>query len=247
MAKKICVICGSELGLLSSKVAISDGVVCSNCLKNAGINGFNGLSNGQSFSTASLKELFNQRIPIVNSFSPTKTVNIYMEIDDTHKSFKIGGNIFEFSNLLSFELLEDGHSISKGGLGRAVAGGLLFGGVGAIVGGVTGGKKAKGVCNSMKLKVTLRNAYTDNIYVNFITSETKTSSFEYKQAQKNAQDCISALEIIADQNQNTVLNETTMQPNNSSADEIIKFKQLLDAGVITQEEFDAKKKQLLGL
>jgi len=33
----------------------------------------------------------------------------------------------------------------------------------------------------------------------------------------------------------------------SSADEILKFKGLLDAGVITQEEFDAKKKQLLGL
>ena len=33
----------------------------------------------------------------------------------------------------------------------------------------------------------------------------------------------------------------------SAADEIIKFKNLLDMGVITQEEFDAKKKQLLGL
>jgi hypothetical protein len=33
----------------------------------------------------------------------------------------------------------------------------------------------------------------------------------------------------------------------SSADELKKFKDLLDAGVITQEEFDAKKKQLLGL
>lgn len=33
----------------------------------------------------------------------------------------------------------------------------------------------------------------------------------------------------------------------SSADEILKFKNLLDMGVITQEEFDAKKKQLLGL
>lgn len=34
---------------------------------------------------------------------------------------------------------------------------------------------------------------------------------------------------------------------NSSADELLKFKGLLDAGIITQEEFDAKKKQLLGL
>ena len=32
-----------------------------------------------------------------------------------------------------------------------------------------------------------------------------------------------------------------------SADELKKYKELLDMGVITQEEFDAKKKQLLGL
>lgn len=32
-----------------------------------------------------------------------------------------------------------------------------------------------------------------------------------------------------------------------TADELKKFKELLDSGVITQEEFDAKKKQLLGL
>jgi len=34
---------------------------------------------------------------------------------------------------------------------------------------------------------------------------------------------------------------------NSNADEIKKYKELLDAGIITQEEFDAKKKQLLDL
>ena len=33
----------------------------------------------------------------------------------------------------------------------------------------------------------------------------------------------------------------------SQADELKKFKDLLDNGVITQEEFDQKKKQLLGL
>lgn len=33
----------------------------------------------------------------------------------------------------------------------------------------------------------------------------------------------------------------------STADELKKFKDLLDSGVITQEEFDAKKKQLLGM
>lgn len=33
----------------------------------------------------------------------------------------------------------------------------------------------------------------------------------------------------------------------SPAEELKKFKELLDMGIITQEEFDAKKKQLLGL
>ncbi len=39
----------------------------------------------------------------------------------------------------------------------------------------------------------------------------------------------------------------TPDTGTSAADEILKFKQLLDQGIITQEEFDAKKKQLLGL
>lgn len=33
----------------------------------------------------------------------------------------------------------------------------------------------------------------------------------------------------------------------SQADEIEKFKQLLDSGAITQEEYDKKKKQILGI
>lgn len=37
------------------------------------------------------------------------------------------------------------------------------------------------------------------------------------------------------------------QTSFSSADEILKYKQLLDSGIITQEEFDAKKKQLLNI
>lgn len=35
--------------------------------------------------------------------------------------------------------------------------------------------------------------------------------------------------------------------DSSNAEELKKYKELLDSGVISQEEFDAKKKQLLGL
>ena len=42
------------------------------------------------------------------------------------------------------------------------------------------------------------------------------------------------------------VDSAVMQPL-SGADEILKYKKLLDDGILTQEEFDAKKKQLLGL
>ena len=41
--------------------------------------------------------------------------------------------------------------------------------------------------------------------------------------------------------------ENTIVQQVSNADELKKYKDLLDSGIITQEEFDAKKKQLLGL
>ena len=44
-----------------------------------------------------------------------------------------------------------------------------------------------------------------------------------------------------------VYNAKIVQGSLSNADELKKYKDLLDSGIITQEEFDVKKKQLLGL
>ena len=48
------------------------------------------------------------------------------------------------------------------------------------------------------------------------------------------------------QNETQQKNEqANVQPQISSADELLKYKQLLDLGIISQEEFEAKKKELL--
>lgn len=56
---------------------------------------------------------------------------------------------------------------------------------------------------------------------------------------------------IKDYIENLILNETnqqtTMVLSTSNADEIKKYKELLDMGAITQEEFECKKKQILDL
>ena len=55
-------------------------------------------------------------------------------------------------------------------------------------------------------------------------------------------------ELLLERQENKKTDSTIVQEiAQSSADELKKFKELLDSGVITQEEFDAKKKQLLGL
>ncbi len=242
MAKIPCAVCGKQLGLLSGKLKISDGAVCTDCLKSANATA---LSNAGAYNQQSIKEFILKRQTMVANFNATKVVG-QIAIDENNKLFQCKGNLFAFDNLLSYELLEDGSSIQKGGLGRAVTGGLLFGGVGAIVGGVTGKKKSKNICNSMQLRVSFKNAHTDMLYIPFISTETKTSSFIYKAAQSNAQQCITALELINDINETTQYQSAPGQQT-SSADEILKFKSLLDQGIITQEEFYAKKKQILGL
>jgi hypothetical protein len=51
----------------------------------------------------------------------------------------------------------------------------------------------------------------------------------------------------SDENNDDADDEETSNSTLSVADEILKFKGLLDAGVLTQEEFDKKKAQLLNL
>ena len=53
--------------------------------------------------------------------------------------------------------------------------------------------------------------------------------------------------LINRQKKNAEPTTPPVTSSTSNADELKKYKELLDSGVITQEEFDAKKKQLLGL
>ena len=62
---------------------------------------------------------------------------------------------------------------------------------------------------------------------------------------KNNYEIHSVISDLIMNRQNNKNNNVTIPQ--SSADELKKYKELLDSGILTQEEFDAKKKQLLGL
>ena len=58
--------------------------------------------------------------------------------------------------------------------------------------------------------------------------------------------CVSEL-LLARQNKPSAMTTIKQEIPQSNAEELRRYKELLDLGVITQDEFDAKKKQLLGL
>lgn len=189
-------------------------------------------------------------------FNITKSVGDYIYLDEKNQRWAIPnvsfwGNlksirIHKYSDIVNFELLEDGNSIITGGTGKALAGGLLFGRVGAIVGGTTANKAVQSVCSNFRVKITLNNLKIPVEYITLIkTMNVQKNTGLYKSYFKIAQEIISILEVICKNNDKDIVSNMSNKENNSSADEILKFKQLLDQGIITQEEFDKKKQELL--
>lgn len=253
--KEVCSICEKEVGL--NRTRIADGkYICPSCFKEAGFNKISNVTKPiKQMSIADVEKAIqaqNENKLELDSFNPTKKIGNFVEFDDNSKKWVLLTGIFgkrdkstvyNYSDIVDFELLEDGESISSGGLGRALVGGAVFGGVGAIVGGVTGKKKTTGVCSSLKLKITLNNINHPVVYVNFIEAATKKDGLVYKNVYKLAHECLAVLEVICNQQQPVA--EAPIQQNSSIADEILKYKNLLDMGAITQAEFDEKKSELL--
>jgi hypothetical protein len=154
-------------------------------------------------------------------------------------------DLFSFSDLLDYELSEDGISVTKGGLGSAVVGGLVFGGVGAIVGGGLG-KKQKDIVNSMAVRVTVRNDFISTIEIPLIKTETKKGGLIYKGIKDIGNQIVSLLNVVSDAVQAETGVQVPVSPTGSSmADELLKLKSLLDAGALTQEEYGTAKSRVL--
>lgn len=132
-------------------------------------------------------------------FKPTKKVGKVFYIDDVNKKWhlprcKESKSVYDYSDLLDYELIEDGNTVTSGSLGRAVAGGLVFGGLGAVVGGMTG--KQKATCSKLQIKITTKDIQHPALYVSLLDYEVKKDSDTYKAAIKDAQEILSILQII---------------------------------------------------
>lgn len=110
---------------------------------------------------------------------------------------KVGANEWhEFTDLISYDLIEDDSVVTSGGVGQALIGGALFGGLGAVAGGITGKRTQKKRIESLYIKVTLNSFKNSCVLIPIITKPTKTNSKEYKNAFEDAQEILSVLDVI---------------------------------------------------
>lgn len=254
----VCGACGKQIKSVLKKAKCKDGIICSDCqiqFVQYKANQGRPIFGTKKFTLDEIKQvtaIHQQKADLISSFSPTKKIGMYLDIDETNGLllFTSGKSIFgkkdtvvRLQDITEYEILEDDGGIAKGGVGRAVGGAILFGGVGAIVGSNTGRRKK--IVNSLQIKLTLTTLSDPVAYIHFISTPTKTSTLKYKDATKAIQETVSILDILLRNRKPAPSTAGTPAP--SAADEIRKYKQLLDDGIITQDEFDAAKAKLLGL
>lgn len=256
--KERCPVCGGKVpGVF--RIKIKDGkILCGNCARKMYMD-----SSMWKFQSADdIKEHLkyrDQNSLLFTSFQATQEIKgggFVFRIDRNKQLWYISSKtemeiktppVFRFDEIVDYSFSENGTIVTKGGLGSAVAGGLLFGGVGAIVGGITASKRGKTDINSMTVRISLNNDYITQREIELLPgiANCTKGGFTYKETKKEADSILSILDSMCSIASLAMSNSQCNMP--SSADEIKKYKELLDIGAITKEEFDAKKKQLLDI
>jgi len=212
---------------------------------------------------------------MVDRFVPTKSITyhkakkfmseevylIFLEVDDKNKLWRSihtwNFKVYNYSDILSVEIVLDKETETSSGLGGMMLGGALFGTAGAVLGALTEGSTTR--CRALGIKITINDLNDPMVYIPFVDDQAgtltdTTSSQEYKEKVALANECMALFNIIIEQNK--LSREATPHlkaeqfsssstGNLSIPDEIMKYKDMLDKGIITQDEFEKAKNKLL--
>lgn len=199
----------------------------------------------------------------LSDFTATKTIEgplstYKVSIDEANEKVayisKEGTKVFSFEDIISVELLESGVTVSKKStsrtIGGALVGGVLAGGAGMVVGGLSGSSRERRKVSSIIVKVTLRDV--SNPSVNIVCFENyKLPPYSDDDGMYlfygPAQEIVDTLNVIIDKvdGRSTQAQKADTAPSNSLSDEIAKLHKMLTDGIITEEEFAKMKEKLL--
>lgn len=159
-------------------------------------------------------------------------------------------DVCSYRDLVSSEIFEDGNTVTSTSrssqLGGALIGGIALGGVGAIIGGLSGKTVSTQKPKRIDLRITVDRTDAPVHDLNFMDIETSKDGIIYTMSMQQARHwhgLISVLIRRADHENST--NKLSAMPSGSVPDEIRKLALLRDEGLISDEEFVAQKAKLL--
>ena len=166
--------------------------------------------------------------------------------------------IVKYDSIISVSFEENGNTISSRStsrtIGGALVGGIILGGAGAVVGGLSGNTSQNKIVSDISVKILLRHPETTSITIKCfhsgqLNTKNESDKSRYESAYKNAQKIKDIITVIIDKidNEYKKQNVISAQANNniSVADELAKLAKLKESGILTVNEFEQEKHKLL--
>ena len=221
----------------------------------------------QAVNTSNKKKAMEDCLGRIDDFSATQKVmgsdgSTGLAIDEQrrkvclidHRQQNVAIRVCSYKDLLSSEVFEDGATLTKtvraSQIAGALIGGLALGGVGAIIGGLSGKTRTSGKVKKVSLRLAVNDTKNPLHDVNFLNIETKKDGFLYKDAMLQARHWHGLIEVLikrADMEDKTNVKDGPPQVEWSSvADEIKKLADLHESGILSNEEFQQQKARLIG-
>ena len=194
--------------------------------------------------------------------------NYLFLMDDFFKVLVLVGpgyhEIFNYSDIIEVSYEENGSQLYTKSAGRtiggAIVGGVLMGGAGAVVGGLSGASKQNKEIKNMDIKILLRSTSRTSCVLHFkdvdrvLKTKDDADRRLYETYVKNDNQAKDVLSVIIDnaKQASTPIAQPIAQPvvapaSSSVADELAKLAKLKAKEILTDEEFQAQKSKLLGL
>ncbi|HHE9442865.1 hypothetical protein MY948_01360 [Haemophilus influenzae] len=162
--------------------------------------------------------------------------------DNSEKTFKY----LKADDILQVELFEGGNSVtsSSRSIGGAVVGGALFGGVGAIVGGLGSSTKSSETVNKIQIRLVV-NDKTNPIYdIDFLSVEIDKNELLFESISKQARTWYGYFEVMINNAKDNV--EEIKEKDIDVITKLERLNLLKASKAISEEEFSILKKDLLG-
>lgn len=139
---------------------------------------------------------------------------------------------------------ESGKQKRKGRVIGATVGTLIAPGIGTAIGAAfgTGNKKTSGETTQTTTTESVEAETVATLTLRNVESG-EVSAFNFK----GMSDKLQELQLFAQSAMDAATTVIDVQPASDPYEELKRMKELLDMGVVSQEEFDAKKRQVLGI